>query len=164
MTKQLVLSKILTMPTLLEDPLITTFGRLVEVYSRLERTLGSALEAQCDLPHVWFEVLLRLGRSPDGQLTMSALRGQIALTSGGVTRLIDRMVAAGLVERRPCASDRRVQFAGITDRGRRALENAAEVHIVNLHQVFAGFNRDDLATLDSLLDRLRPDNGAAAPG
>lgn len=139
----------------IDDRLITTFGRLVEAYSRLEQRLGPAMASQVGLPHAWFEVLIRLARSQDGQLTMSALAGEIALTTGGVTRLIDRMQVAGYVERRPCPTDRRVSYAGLTDSGREILDRAAAVHARNLRDVFAGFTERDLTTLDNLLDRVR---------
>jgi DNA-binding MarR family transcriptional regulator len=138
-----------------DDALITTFGRLVEVEGRLERRLGADLEAQCGLPHAWFEVLVRLARSEDGQLTMGALAEQVTLTTGGVTRLVDRMDAAGYVERLPCPTDRRVAFAAITKAGRKKLTEASAVHAANLREVFAGFSTRDLTVLDRLLDRLR---------
>lgn len=141
--------------TPIDDRLITTFGRLVEAYSRMERWLGSALEFETGLPHVWFEVLIRLTRSEDGQLTMSSLAEQIALTTSGVTRLVDRMQAAGYVERRPCPTDRRVAYARVTDAGREALDRAATVHADNLRVAFDGFDDHDLAALDEMLDRLR---------
>ena len=138
-----------------DDALITTFGRLVEVQSRLERRLGADLEARVGLPHAWFEVLVRLSRSEHGQLTMGALAEQVTLTTGGVTRLVDRMEAAGLVERVPCRTDRRVSYAGITAAGRAKFQEAAEVHAANLRTVFDGFSAKELTTLDALLDRLR---------
>jgi MarR family transcriptional regulator, 2-MHQ and catechol-resistance regulon repressor len=138
-----------------DDALISTFGRLVEVQGRLERRLGSDLEGRFGLPHAWFEVLIRLSRSKGGQLTMGALAGQVTLTTGGVTRLIDRMESAGLVERLPCRTDRRVSYAAITGAGRAKLAQAAEVHAANLRTVFEGFSANDLATFDELLDRLR---------
>jgi DNA-binding MarR family transcriptional regulator len=138
-----------------DDALITTFGRLVEVQARLERRLGGDLEARFALPHVWFEVLIRLSRSDDGQLTMSALAEQVTLTTGGVTRLVDRMEAAGLVERRPCRTDRRVAYAAITDAGRAKLAEASEAHAANLRTVFDGFSAKELTTLDAMLDRMR---------
>lgn len=143
------------MPSQIDDRLITTFGRLVEAYSRLEQRLGPAMEAEGGLPHAWFEVLIRLARSADGQLTMGALADEIALTTGGVTRLIDRMQKSGYVERRPCPSDRRISFAGITDSGREVLDRAAAQHARNLREIFADFSEADLTTLDSLLDRIR---------
>ena len=138
-----------------DDALITTFGRLVEVQGRLERRLGADLEAQCGLPHAWFEVLVRLARSENGQLTMGALAEQVTLTTGGITRLVDRMDAAGYVERLPCPTDRRVAFAAITKAGRKKLTEASEVHAANLREVFAGFSTRELTVLDRLLDRLR---------
>lgn len=139
----------------IDDPLITTFGRLVEAYSRLEQWLGSAMENEAGLPHVWFEVLIRLARSGDGQLTMSSLADQVALTTSGVTRLVDRMQAAGYVERRPCPTDRRVSYAAITAAGHEALDRAAVVHARNLRKAFDGFTPQDLAALDRMLDRVR---------
>jgi MarR family transcriptional regulator, 2-MHQ and catechol-resistance regulon repressor len=139
----------------IDDPLITTFGRLLEASSRLEQRLGASLRAETGLPHGWFEVLVRLARSDGGRLTMGALAEDIALTTGGVTRLIDRMRTAGYVERRPCPTDRRVAHAVITDRGRDVLGRAAALHARNLRDVFSGFDERALSTLDTLLDRLR---------
>jgi MarR family transcriptional regulator, 2-MHQ and catechol-resistance regulon repressor len=138
-----------------DDALITTFGRLLEAQSRLERRLGADLEARCNLPHAWFEVLVRLGRSAEGRLTMGSLAEQISLTTGGVTRLVDRVEAAGYVERVPCPTDRRVSYAALTDAGRAKLDEAAQVHSANLRTVFAAFSDEDRRTLDDLLDRLR---------
>ena len=53
---------------------------------------------------------------------MGSLAEDVSLTTGGVTRLVDRMEAAGYVERVPCSTDRRVSYAGLTDRGRAKLD------------------------------------------
>jgi DNA-binding MarR family transcriptional regulator len=107
------------------------------------------------LPHAWFEVLVRLGRSEGGRLTMGALAEQISLTTGGVTRLIDRMESAGYVQRVPCQTDRRVLYATLTDAGRAKLDEAAEIHAGNLRTVFDGFSDGKRLMFDDLLDRLR---------
>lgn len=138
-----------------DDALITTFGRLLEAQSRLERRLGAELEARCDLPLAWFEVLVRLGRSEGGRLTMGSLAGQISLTTGGVTRLVDRMETAGFVQRVPCPTDRRVSYASLTDAGRAKLAAAAQIHAAHLRSVFGEFSDEERSTLDALLDRLR---------
>lgn len=138
-----------------DDRLITTFGRLVEVHSGLGQQLGRSLEQECGIPHSWFEVLLRVARADGGQVSMGVLAQQVALTTGGVTRLLDRMVAAGLVARVPCPTDRRVQFAALTEAGEETLEQAAMVHVANLRRAFAQFTAQDCRTLDDLLDRLR---------
>jgi MarR family 2-MHQ and catechol resistance regulon transcriptional repressor len=148
-----------------DDALITTFGRLVEAQSVLGRQLGRSLEQECGLSHSAFEALLRISRSEDGQVSMSALAQQVALTTGGITRLLDRLIEAGYVTRVPCPTDRRVQFAALTAAGERKLEQASDTHARNLRQVFDGFSKNDLETLDALLDRLRashPDGEADA--
>jgi MarR family transcriptional regulator, 2-MHQ and catechol-resistance regulon repressor len=138
-----------------DEALITTFGRLVEVHSALGQQLGRSLEEQSGIPHTWFEVLLRISRADGGQINMGTLAQQVALTSGGITRLLDRMIAAGLVQRVPCPTDRRVYFAALTKQGRTKLDKAAKVHAANLRQAFAGFTASDLRTFDDLLDQLR---------
>jgi len=144
-----------TMKTDDDDALISTFGRLVEAHSVLGRQLGRSLELECGLSHSSFEVLLRISRSDDSQVSMSALAQQVALTTGGITRLLDRLIESGYVTRVPCPTDRRVQFAALTAAGKRKLDEAARVHARNLRQVFGGFTTRDLRTLDQLLDRLR---------
>lgn len=138
-----------------DEALITTFGRLIEAYSTLDRQLGRSLEEACDIPHAWFEVLLRISRAEGGQVSMGVLAQQVALTSGGITRMLDRMISAGLVRRIPCPTDRRVSFAALTEQGKTTLDSAARVHAADLRKAFADFTPTDLSTLDELLDRLR---------
>jgi MarR family transcriptional regulator, 2-MHQ and catechol-resistance regulon repressor len=143
-------------PTAVDEPVITSWGRLVETYSFLDRRLGESLESSCGIPMAWFEVLLRLARAEGDQLTMGALAEQVALTSGGVTRLLDRMIKAGYVERRQRPTDRRVVYAALTPAGRAKIEEAAVVHARDLAEVFAPFSPQERGVLDGLLDRLRP--------
>lgn len=138
-----------------DDALITTFGRLVEVHAVIGQQLGRTLEQRCGISHSMFEVLLRISRSDGRQISMGALAEQVALTTGGITRLVDRMIAAGLVQRVPCPTDRRVYFAALTDAGQAKLSAARDVHAANLRQAFDGFTNSDLQTFDKLLDRLR---------
>jgi DNA-binding MarR family transcriptional regulator len=145
----------MTLATATDDALITTFGRLVEAYSSLGQQLGRSLEQNSGIPHTWFEVLLRISRAEGGQLSMGALAQQVALTTGGITRLLDRMIAAGLVQRVPCPTDRRVYFAALTEHGRNKLDEAAKVHAANLRNAFAGIAPHKLRVLDELLDQLR---------
>ena len=138
-----------------DDPVLATFGRLLEAANRLERDLGARMETESGLPHSWFEVLLRLVHSPEGRMSMGSLAEEVTLTTGGVTRLLDRMTSAGLVDRAPCASDRRVTWAVITPEGRRRVERAARAHRAALRDTFDSFSDTDLRRLDALLDRLR---------
>lgn len=138
-----------------DDRLVTTFGRLVEAHAAVGRRTGTSLERECGIPQPWFEVLLRISRADGGQVSMGSLAQQVALTSGGITRLLDRMIDVGLVQRVPCPTDRRVLFAALTDQGQAKLAQALVVHTADLRVAFQGFSRRDLDALDGLLDRLR---------
>ena len=143
------------MKTHIDHDLVSTFGLLMEAYHSLEKQLGAALEEQVGVPHTWFEVMLRISRAADGLAPMGSLADQVALTGGGVTRMVDRMAAAGLVERVPCASDRRVVYAGLTQEGRAVLDKAVSVHDDNLRRMLCDFTDRELVALDELLRRLR---------
>lgn len=135
--------------------LTSTFGLLMEAYQSLEKQLGASIEEQTGLPHSWFEIMLRISRDERGLAPMGSLAEQVALTGGGVTRMIDRMIAAGLVHREPCAKDRRVVYAGLTPQGEALLDRAAAIHEDNLRRILADFSASELDALEATLRRLR---------
>ena len=69
-------------------------------------------------PLAWYDVLWILERTPDQRLRMSALADQLVLTRFNVTRLVDRLVEAGLVARRQTKEDGRGFYAVVTEKGR----------------------------------------------
>ena len=138
------------------DRRITTFGLFHEAHRRLTRAFDHSLAAHSGISSAFFEVLLRIGRSPGSRLTMSELACQLGLTSGGATRLVDRVVDAGLVARSSCPSDRRVQWVVLTPKGEQKLEDALVVHLEDLqHEMIDRLDADELSTLESALDKLR---------
>jgi DNA-binding MarR family transcriptional regulator len=141
---------------LLDDDRITDYGRLVEASGRLARVLAERLRVSTGLAIPVFEVMLRLGRSDCQRLRMSELADQLSLTTGGATRLIDRVVAQGLVEKRACPEDRRVQWVTLTAEGRQRLAEAAPLHLDDLQREFVDLlDPADLPALRRSLDRLR---------
>ena len=100
--------------SIVNDDRIVLMGLLTEVDARLQRVLGVELEAACGITLPWLEVLIRLRRSPAGRLTMSEVADQTVYTSGGTTRLVDRIEEAGLVQRVHCPTDRRTTFLELT--------------------------------------------------
>jgi DNA-binding MarR family transcriptional regulator len=138
-----------------DHDLVSTFGLLMEAYNALEKQLGASLEEQAGVPHNWFEVMLRISRAEEGLAPMGSLAEQVALTGGGVTRMVDRMVGAGLVERVPCAKDRRVVYARLTAEGGAVLERAVSVHDENLRRALSDFSESELDELDGTLRRIR---------
>lgn len=148
--------------TVLADGRITTFGRLVEAYALLTKTLDDEMEAAVGIPLLWYGVLLHLGRSPGGFRPMSELVAATAFTSGGVTRLVDRIEQAGYVERRPCPNDRRVTYVGLTERGQKLLERASAVHVRGIQEHLVDvLDAAEVAQLDAILAKV-VQRGAAA--
>ena len=109
----------------------------LKAHALLLERLDSELSAQCGMPLTWFDVLVRLADAPDGRLRMQDLSSAVLLSKSGVTRLADRMEAAGLIARCPCPTDRRVVFVGITARGQAAFDRAAPVAFRGVHEHFA---------------------------
>lgn len=148
----------------LEDPRITLTGLFFETHAGLHGELSKALKDECELPMQWFELLLRLARTPAGALRMSELAEQSTLTASGLTRAIDRLVDAGFVCRESCESDRRGYFAVITESGRERVEAAVGAHLRHVEDCFTGVldagERDQLeAILRKLRDRVMPHAG-----
>jgi len=141
------------------DEKVQLFGLLLETNARLSRSLGLELESTCDMPLAWFDVLLQLRRSPDGHLKMSQIADAIVHSSGGTTRLIDRLEVAGLVERRNCPSDRRAIHVAITAMGNEKLDAALNVHLGYLEENVATrltkVEREQLADLLTKLNETR---------
>jgi DNA-binding MarR family transcriptional regulator len=141
------------------DEKVQLFGLLLETNARLSRSLGLELESNCDLPLAWFDVLLQLRRAPDGRLKMNQIADAIVHSTGGTTRLIDRLEVAGLVERQNCPTDRRAIHVAITDLGNEKLDAALNVHLgyleVNLATRLTKVERETLAELLTKLNETR---------
>ena len=137
------------------DERVVLFGLLLETNARLSRSLGVELEAACDLPLAWFEVLLQLRKVPEGRLKMNQIADAIVHSSGGTTRLVDRIEEAGLVARQSCPSDRRAIHVAITDAGNAKLDQALNVHLEYLDESLAKqLTENERATLATLLTKL----------
>lgn len=140
---------------IVDDTRITSFGRLVEAHARLSHLLNEELEEEVGVPLLWLGVLLHIARSPEGVRPVSELINATAFTSGGVTRLVDRMERAGLVERRRCPSDRRVQFVALTEAGEELLQRATEVHLRGIQEHLVDvLEPEELAQLETTLAKL----------
>ena len=119
-----------------DDRLILAFGRLQGAASRLGYLLGRAIEEEFGISHVMYEVLLILGRVGEPGLPMGAIAREQVLTTGGVTRLVDRMEAAGLVERAETPGDRRGRLVRLTPLGEQTAVRASRVHVENIKRYF----------------------------
>ena len=138
-----------------DDAAVHAYGVTLEALARLNHLFDQSLRSEVGISQTWFEALLRIERT-GGQMTMGELAEQVALTSGGVTRLVDRLLEQRFVERRPCPEDRRVHYVAITEDGRDVLAHALEVHVRDLRSEFTGRMTDEeRSVVVAVMDRLR---------
>jgi DNA-binding MarR family transcriptional regulator len=119
------------------------------------RELDASLIAEHGMTTRDYEVLLYLAQDDELRLPMSALAERTMLTRSGITRLVDGLVRAGLVERMSCPSDARVSYAQLTDAGYEKLRNAGCTHVRSIRRLFCErYTGDELEQLADLLGRL----------
>jgi DNA-binding MarR family transcriptional regulator len=136
----------------IDDERLQLMGLFVRTHRKLTETLGRELEESAGIPLVFFDVLIHVAAAPDGYLTMSRLSVDISLTTGGVTRLVDRMVDAGLVVREHCPSDRRSIHVVLTPEGHAVLGQAVAAHIESIDRhLMAHLDTDERAALSAAL-------------
>jgi DNA-binding MarR family transcriptional regulator len=142
-------------------PALDAWARLLRGHAAIPRALSAELEAEHCLTINDYEALFLLSRAEEGRLRRVDLAERLLLTASGVTRLLDGLERAGLVERGFCASDRRVTYAVLTAAGRARLEEASASHLAGvrafLEERFSGEELDQLA---ALLGRLPEAAGA----
>ena len=103
------------------------------------------------------ELLALLAQTPEQRLRMADVSAALGLSKSGVTRLVDRLSARGLVVRAPCPKDRRVIYAGLTDEGGAAAAAATPARASGLAELLAGhLSPEELEALTASLRRLMP--------
>jgi DNA-binding MarR family transcriptional regulator len=139
----------------IDDERLRLMGLLIRSHRRLSFVLGQELEQTVGIALVWFDVLIHIAGAPERRLTMSKLSAEVALTTGGVTRLVDRMVEAGLVARENCPSDRRSVHVVLTDNGQSTLQRAIVEHIEGIDRhLMTPLDDGDRAALTVALSKL----------
>jgi DNA-binding MarR family transcriptional regulator len=139
----------------LEGTDLETWRSYLQSHASILRELDAELVAVHGMTARDYEVLLYLAQAPDRRLPMSVLATSTMLTRSGITRLVDGLVEAGLIERVACTEDARVSYARLTDEGYSKLRDAGCTHIAGIQRLFLEhFSPEEIAQLGSLLSRL----------
>lgn len=142
------------------DPAVLRWGLVMETTALVNSALGREMETEAGISLRWFEVLLRLARAPHAQMRMTDLATAVSFTSGGFTRLADRLAEADLIERRSCPTDRRGALAVLTTHGAITLNTALAVHTRGLHQHYLDHLDDQqVNAVDRALRAVRQGHG-----
>jgi MarR family transcriptional regulator, 2-MHQ and catechol-resistance regulon repressor len=95
-----------------------------------------------------------------GPMLLGELQRKILVSSGGVTYLVDRLEAAGLVERRECENDRRARYGALTAKGEAFIAEIFPAHAAAIHRATEGLTTEQKRAAIELLKQL---GRAAAP-
>ena len=140
-------------PDLNTEPL-GLFGRLFRAAQLTDTALGEML-VEHGLQTGWFDLLAALRRAgAPYELNPTQLMRATMLSSGGMTKRLDRMVEAGLVERRPDPGDRRGTLVGLTRRGKTVIDSAIDAHLANEERMLRSLSSAERRNLDELLRKL----------
>jgi DNA-binding MarR family transcriptional regulator len=145
-----------------EDALWRAMTRMVIALPRLLE--GELREAQGLMPSE-YSVLMHLSEQPNRAMRMSELAQVGTLSGSGMTRVVERLVRTGLVERVRCEEDARGQFAVLTDRGLARLETAYPDHLLGVRRhVFEHLGGLDLKVLAEAFTRIADEEQLPFPG
>lgn len=138
---------------------------LIQTTTGLLAVLDNELQAAHGLSLGDYEVLAHLSEAPDRSLRMSDLAARLRLSPSGITRRIDGLVRAGLVERHQCPTDRRGSNAVLSDNGMDVLRRAAPTHVRGVREHFVDrLSVRQLANLAAALSVIDIDESSAAGG
>jgi DNA-binding MarR family transcriptional regulator len=132
------------------------WGALSRTHAAISQRLQDAL-AQADMPPLpWYEVLATVAEAPEQRMRMGDLAEALVITRGGLTKLVDRLVKAGLLERTYCETDRRVSYATLLPAGVEMLLEMRPVIVAELDLAFsANISVAEANELRDTLDGLR---------
>ena len=136
-------------------PAARAWSGLLRAHAALAAQLSAQLQADHGLTINAYEALLRLSREEDQRMKRIDLARSLLLTPSGVTRMLDSLESAGLVEPASCATDRRIVYASLTEAGRRKLEAATAAHVEAIRELFgATLSEEQIEQLADMLDGL----------
>ncbi len=108
--------------------------------------------AQFGLGEGEFDVLATLRRSgAPYELAPGELARYTMVTTGAVSKRLDRLEAAGLISRRPSEADGRGRYVALTTAGRKLIDEAYAAHMRNEARLVGALSPDDRASLERLL-------------
>lgn len=102
----------------------------------LVERMANQMMADHQLPLEWFDVLIHLADMPGRRLRQKDLNDRLLLSESGVSRMLARIEAAGLIHRTPADDDRRGIEVALTAKGQQALTEALESHLALVAELF----------------------------
>ena len=152
----------MSVPLSSEDELVASWVLVVQgIHATQQQVLGDV--ERIGVPAQWFAVLHLLLRAPDERLPMSRLARDLSMTSGGFTKLADRMAREGLIDRRGSSGDRRVVHAALTDRGREIGRDGVRIYADAIRsRVLDAITTEDVQKMADIAEKMSVAHAAAS--
>jgi DNA-binding MarR family transcriptional regulator len=136
----------------------------ISMQARLTAQLGKQLQADSDLSHADFAVLVQLTDVPEERVRVFELAKALEWEKSRLSHHVARMQKRGLVAREECPSDARGAFIVLTPEGRTAIDNAAPTHVETVRRlVFDVLTSEQVEALaaisEQVLARLAEEDG-----
>ncbi|WP_371548639.1 MarR family winged helix-turn-helix transcriptional regulator [Streptomyces sp. NBC_00554] len=116
-----------------------TWRAYMHASTLLEDHLDRQLQRDAGMPHVYYGLLVQLAEAPHRRLRMTELAMNAKITRSRLSHAVARLEKSGWVRREDCPSDKRGQFAVLTDEGYEVLSRTAPGHVAAVRQAL--FNR-----------------------
>lgn len=143
------------MPRSRRDLAADAWGSILRVHAELVPAMDKHVRATSTLPLAWYDTLLELAHAPDGRLRLGDLADRVVLSRARISRVVDELVDAGLVEKEPNPNDKRSAYAVITKAGRDRQRRAAPLYVNELESLFPrDVTTADLRVVVSVLERM----------
>ncbi len=140
-------------PAPVGDLSLGAWRSFLRAHAQLTRRLDEDLRAAHQVSLAEYDALLQLASATGRRLRMSVLADRVLLSRSGITRLVDRLVADGMVERSACTTDARGAEAALTRRGLERLRSASQTHLDGVQRYFLDVvSPDDRAAMERALD------------
>jgi DNA-binding MarR family transcriptional regulator len=154
-----------TLATRVPDPRLSAWRTFLHAHARLTRRLDEELRAAHGLSLPEYDALVQLAGAPGRRLRMSVLADRVLLSRSGITRLVDRLEADGMVARTACTTDARGAEASLTHAGVDRLRSASRTHLDGVRRYFLeAVDPDDEAAIERGLGRVLDGLGCSPGG
>jgi DNA-binding MarR family transcriptional regulator len=138
-----------------DRPAVLAWTRLLRAHAATTRELSAALQSEHGLTVNDYEALVVLAEADGRRMRRVDLARRLVLTPSGITRLLEGLERAGLVERATCDADLRVTYAQLTDEGVARLAEASCGHEGSVRELFeAALSAKEIGELAELLGKL----------
>ena len=152
-------------PQWLDDDEMAAWLSLIAVIYKLPQALDQQLRREVGISHTYYSMLATLSAQPDHTLSMGDLARLTFTSPSRLTHAVDSLEKRGWVTRRPCPTNRRVQYATLTEEGVETLRRTAPFHVAEVRRrVFDRLTREQVHQLRDVARALSEGFGEDAPG